>query len=237
MPKKKDKSSLKSQELELVAKANAQKDPLEYLKAFHSFDRNGLKAILKCSPVSYLDKEVVEWMFDLIKRNMKDLYEKSAWGWDEKQKFIEMTESSAWYLIAFTPDLKPLGFSHFRFDMDYGYPVLYCYELQLEDTCRRKGLGKFMLQILELMAFRSNLVKVVLTVFMHNPEALQFFKALGYKTDETNPENTCGTQYDYVILSKQNLKAVTKTPQFQIGTLNQSSIIRERGFLYQFFLR
>lgn len=111
-----------------------------------------------------------------------------------------MTENSAWYLIASTKEGKPIAFSHFRFDMDYGLPVLYwyykhltfsvlktytcayfpSYELQLELECRHKGLGRFMLQVLELMAFSANLRKVVLTVFVHNLNAVGFFKSHGY---------------------------------------------------------
>lgn len=52
--------------------------------------------------------------------------------------------------------------------------------MQLEAECRRKGLGRFMLQILELMAFKNEMDKVVLTVFRHNPAAVSFFKSLGY---------------------------------------------------------
>lgn len=37
-----------------------------------------------------------------------------------------------------------------------------------------------MLQILELMAFSANLQKVELTVFVHNFNAVRFFKSLGY---------------------------------------------------------
>lgn len=49
----------------------------------------------------------------------------SDWGWDEKDKREEMMESAAWYLIAYSSEGKPLAFSHFRFDIDYDYPVLY----------------------------------------------------------------------------------------------------------------
>lgn len=41
-----------------------------------------------------------------------------------------MTEDSAWYLVAFTKDENPIAFSHFRFDMDYGFPVLYWFDLK-----------------------------------------------------------------------------------------------------------
>jgi len=115
-----------------------------------------------------------------------------------------MTEDTAWYLIAFNAEGTPLAFSHFRFDMDYDIPVLYCYELQLEVECRRKGLGRFMLQILELLAFKANLTKVVLTVFLHNPNSIKFFKSLGYKVDESSPVQTLVEEFDYEILSKNN---------------------------------
>ena len=105
----------------------------------------------------------------------------------------------------------------------------YSYELQLEVECRKKGLGRFMLQILELMSFTANLKKVVLTVFVHNLNAVGFFKSLGYvvinhhsifefkifsffvnlsdftirySVDETSPESTLEEQFDYEILSK-----------------------------------
>ena len=62
----------------------------------------------------------------MITRFYFNSYEASAWGWNEKEKLSEMTEDSAFYLIASSKDEnKPLAFSHFRFDMDYGHPVLY----------------------------------------------------------------------------------------------------------------
>lgn len=51
--------------------------------------------------------------------------EQCSWGWDGDKKREEMTEDVAWYLIAKDPEGKHLGFSHFRFDMDYGDEVLY----------------------------------------------------------------------------------------------------------------
>ena len=63
----------------------------------------------------------------------------------------EMFDDRAWYLMArsvASEDAgKLLGFSHFRFDMDYDDEVLYVYEIQLEDSVKRKGLGKFMMQV------------------------------------------------------------------------------------------
>ena len=33
--------------------------------------------------------------------------------------------------------------------MDFDDDVLYCYEIQLEESCRGKGLGKFMMKVIK----------------------------------------------------------------------------------------
>ena len=94
---------------------------------------------------------------DLISRNMKEAYEKSAWGWNEVNKKKEMLDDNAWYLVATREeDGKRLGFAHFRYDMDFDDEVLYVYEIQLEEEFQRKGLGRFMMQVgfLILVAMR-----------------------------------------------------------------------------------
>lgn len=72
------------------------------------------------------DSKCISWIFDIMERNMKSLYEQSNWGWDPIAKQKELTESTAWYLIASSND-KFVGFSHFRFDVDYREEVLYWY--------------------------------------------------------------------------------------------------------------
>ena len=66
---------------------------------------------------------------DLLIKNMKALYEKSNWGWSEKNKRSEMMEEAAWYLLAKNEEGKICGFSHFRYDMDCDDEVLYVYEV------------------------------------------------------------------------------------------------------------
>ena len=61
---------------------------------------------------------------------MKALYEKSNWGWSEKNKRSEMMEEAAWYLLAKNEEGKICGFSHFRYDMDCDDEVLYVYEVR-----------------------------------------------------------------------------------------------------------
>ena len=95
----------------------------------------------------------------------------------------------------------------YRYDMDHDDDVLYCYEIQTEEKMRRKGLGKFMMKVLELMMIKSDMLKIMLTVFKHNEGASKFFKdVLKYEIDETCPYDTVHEQFDYEILSRFNLK-------------------------------
>merc|ERR1712241_983996 len=123
-----------------------------------------------------------------------------------------MGEEAAWYPMAREAESnKPVAFSHFRFDMEHDDDVLYCYEIQLEESVRRKGLGKFMMKVLELLMMKNDLLKIILTVFKHNDVASKFFKeVLTFEIDETCPYDTVYEQFDYEILSRFNLKEKKK---------------------------
>nr|CAD7586195.1 unnamed protein product [Timema genevievae] len=190
---------------DIVNKANNQEDPLLAFPVFRKFDKNDLTVTLECKRSQNVDPAILDWAFQLLKENMQAYYEDCEWGWSDKEKREEMVDDMAWLLVAQrTSDDQPVAFSLFRFDLDYGDEVLYCYELQLCQDVRRKGLGKFMLQLLELLAFSVHMKKVILTVLKHNPEAVAFFTALNYKVDETSPEDNIVEQYHYQILSKMN---------------------------------
>ncbi|XP_066466279.1 N-alpha-acetyltransferase 40 isoform X1 [Tiliqua scincoides] len=138
-----------------VEAANKLGDPLEAFPVFKKYDRNGLNITIECKRVSSLDAATLDWAFELTKMNMQTLYEQSEWGWKDREKRDEMTDDRAWYLIALEDGSVPVAFSHFRFDVECGDEVLYCYEVQLESKVRRKGLGKFLIQILQLVANRN----------------------------------------------------------------------------------
>ncbi|XP_033345088.1 N-alpha-acetyltransferase 40 isoform X2 [Bombus vosnesenskii] len=183
----------------LVDKANSVKNPLESLNFFHKYMTKDNQTIeLSCMKATDAQPKCILWIFDIMERNMKSLYEQSDWGWDLVAKQKQLTEPTAWYLVA-TSNEKFVGFSHFRFDIDYREEVLYCYEMQLESTVRRKGLGHFMMSALEAMASENKMRKVVLTVLKLNPSAMQFFYSLGYKMDKTSPP--ASDQLDYIILN------------------------------------
>ena len=70
---------------------------------------------------------------------------------------------------------------------------------------KRKGLGTFLMQIAELIAWKFNFEKVALTVFKNNTEALKFYKEkLKYSVDDTDPSDEVEdpSEIGYEILSK-----------------------------------
>jgi GNAT superfamily N-acetyltransferase len=192
--KKKEENTKLAAKLAIVEAANAQEDPMLTLQPFKKYDRNGLNISISCHRAQQLDESILDWAFELTKSNMQALYEMSEWGWNEKDKRDEMTDDRAWYLIAkdnSDDSGRPVALVHFRFDIDNGDEVLYCYEIQLCPEVRRKGLGKFMMQILELMAFKVQMKKVMVTIFKNNTDSLEFFvNKLKYGVDETSPEDT-----------------------------------------------
>jgi len=57
-----------------------------------------------------------------------------------------------------------LGFAHFRYDMDFDDEVLYVYEIQLEEEFQRKGLGRFMMQVLIGLKKSKKIVRIAFKV-------------------------------------------------------------------------
>ena len=99
-----------------VKKANAQANPLDSLPSFQTYQKNDVNLKLEAKRVTELSKETREWVVDLMERNMKQMYEKSEWGWNYDNKRAELMENKAWYLIArdVNNDDKPVAFAHYR---------------------------------------------------------------------------------------------------------------------------
>ena len=59
-----------------VKAANAQTNPLEVLPSFGVYNKNGVNLVMEASKVTSLDQETKDWIFDLMERNMKEMYVK-----------------------------------------------------------------------------------------------------------------------------------------------------------------
>ena len=107
--------------------------------------------------------------------------------------------------------------------MEDNQDVLYCYEIQVNKLSQSKGLGTFLMKLLELIAFYNGFSKIMLTVFDINEEAKKFYKTkLGYVLDPFSP-TAQDEECDYEILSKsikQNPKV--EKPQLPSGAILSS---------------
>lgn len=174
---------------------------LNELKHYHS-NITGKDFKLTCTRYQETSKELFLWMMNLLKENMKDMYESCEWGWDFEAKKKEMSHNKSRFLVAYEDiDEKPVAFSHFRFDMDHDVNVIYCYEIQVHKSARKQGLAKYLMQVLETLSVKYKMTKVILTVFNHNRNAMDFFISQGYVVDNTSPQNF-SIQTFYSIMSK-----------------------------------
>ncbi|XP_052896894.1 N-alpha-acetyltransferase 40 [Anopheles moucheti] len=186
--------------------ANQQTNPLSEFPEFFSFkctqiDGSELQLKLQCKRKADMDPRLLKWAFKLAERNVGPQYRTCSLGWQPKIKQADLNKPWARYLIATdVTTKKPAAYTMFRFDLDYGRSVLYCYELQVEADFQRKGLGAFMMKALEQMAQRFSMERVVLTVLKNNQDGMRFYRRLGYEVDEMSPDKEENAAYE--IMSK-----------------------------------
>ncbi|CAJ0575589.1 unnamed protein product, partial [Mesorhabditis spiculigera] len=187
-----------------VKKARKMKDPVQALNCLPPTEKqhltSGSTITFETAWATAISDADHEWIFDLFRRNMRKLYEQSEWGYDEVSKKQELTATTARFIIARDQKGQPLGYVHYRFDLDQGRRVVYCYELQIEPTFQGLGAGTHFIKALEEVARKTDMLYVMATVFKHNTKSLDFFHKHGYVTDEMYRQEE--DEVDYVILSK-----------------------------------
>ena len=77
-----------------------------------------------------------------------------------------------------------------------------CSQIQLHPRVQRKGVGRFMMQLLELVARTSGADRMALTVMDVSDGAHALYAALGYTTDPGSPEPCLEDPPGYSVLSK-----------------------------------
>ncbi|GIZ39472.1 hypothetical protein CKM354_000285400 [Cercospora kikuchii] len=161
-----------------------------------------------------LRQDELQKCFDLIERTSRHDYEPSSFGWHPKRKMREMKEKEMRYIILRDSSLQApseagvSGFLSFMLTHDStpSVPVLYVYEIHLDNSTRGKGLGKSLMGMAESIADRVRVEKVMLTCFRSNVKARAFYEYLGYEVDICSPEDRKTrnkvVKVDYVIMSK-----------------------------------
>ncbi|KAM7360020.1 N-alpha-acetyltransferase 40 [Cochliomyia hominivorax] len=183
-----------------IENASRAKNPFESLTDVLSYKSGATEFSLYSRTKNDMDAKNLKWAFKLAERNVSPFYKQLSMGWQPKVKQSDLNKSWARYLVAVDANKTPVAYSMFRFDLDYGHSVLYCYEMQIEPNAQRQGLGKHMMHALEKCAKYWKMEKVVLTVLKNNENAQTFFKAIGYTLDDSSPDIL--EKADYEILSK-----------------------------------
>lgn len=101
------------------------------------------------------------------------------------------------------------GFLSFMFthDSSPSVPVLYIYEIHLTESARGKGVGGWLMELIENVAREAGVEKIMLTCFLSNANALGFYRKLGFERDACSPGDRRTrrkvVKADYVIMSKR----------------------------------
>jgi len=120
-------------------------------------------------------------------------------GKKEKKK-AELFHKDARYIVVRQSSNDSLAaFVHFRFDIEDSIEVLYLYEIQVEKKVRGKGLGRYLMILMETIAFHYNMKRIVLTVLKSEVNVVKFYFSLHYEIESYSPLDSF-----YYILSKKN---------------------------------
>ncbi|KAL6911560.1 hypothetical protein ACP4OV_000365 [Aristida adscensionis] len=213
---------------ECIRRAVSVNDHLAQFPEFHKYQRNGLSVYLESGRGDQLTLSMRKCIQNLLKVNMEELYG-PEWPSEEKVKRREMVAAEARYIfvrqysdgfIAEDPrkqaaEAEPfdaacnkgclLGFVHYRFVVEEDVPVVYVYELQMEPSAQGKGLGKFIMQLVEHIACKNQMGAVMLTVQKANTSAMDFYTKLRYVISSASPSRVdpqIGSEKSYEILCK-----------------------------------
>ncbi|ORX61306.1 hypothetical protein DM01DRAFT_1331918 [Hesseltinella vesiculosa] len=188
---------------------------LRFMKQPLTYQNGDMDVVIDYYHAATIPPDLANWAFQLLKNNLYHLYTRSNLGWDEAAKMTDLQAPEARYLVARSAhdpsDLK--GFLMFQMvleetmDDDVMAEVAYCYELQLEEHARSRGLGEYLMQLLFQIGDFWCMDKVMLTVFKDNTGAIKFYtKKMGFALDEISPSACLSARmakrFDYEILSR-----------------------------------
>ena len=139
---------------------------------------------------STMSERELNWSFQLIHETSSKQYAASSLGWHPIKKKREMRLLDLKYILAkkdwggtYDPCEKIDGFLSFMLTEEDGIEVIYCYEIHLDKSFQRKGLGKCLMNHLEDVGRKAGVRKAMLTVFEANKKAKAFYENLGYEED------------------------------------------------------
>ena len=149
----------------LYKECGSPRDILEDFESLLTLEKDGLKYSLffTCSEHPTWNAALSTFVLDLTRANMKEIYEGAeGWGWKEGKKRAELNdEKNRFVMIRYEGGgeaggpLSPgdiLGFVSFRFLIEADFEALYVFELQLGQHSQRKGFGRHLMNLCDLIA-------------------------------------------------------------------------------------
>lgn len=170
--------------------------------------------------------------YRLVETTSRADYESSTSGWHPRKKRKEMLGPDIKYLLVRRKGTEPTterrkdvgdldtsieGFLSFMVDYDSTppVPVFYIYEIHLAESLRGLGLGNHLMHIADALSQSIRLEKVMLTCFLCNKKAYQFYADHGFVKDACSPEDRKTRNkvvaVDYAILSR-DVQNIDTTP-------------------------
>ena len=114
-----------------------------------------------------------EFIFNLLKENMLESFNRN-WGYWNEQSFEKTHRKETIRIICY--ENSRIGYIDFKFKQDCGY----INDIQISEKFRGKGLGTYIMKLLEQETINHGLKRICLKVFKDN-NAVQLYKRLGYK--------------------------------------------------------
>jgi N-alpha-acetyltransferase 40 len=160
--------------------------------SFLAYQRNDLNVQVEFA--ASLLEDQLDWAFELTRKHMEEVYDRSGYGWDDADKERELTEEGARFLLLKDVNSSEyVGYAHFRFtvqgevvDQMVGDSCLHVVDLHIEADYQRKGLGKHLLLLMELISRRERLSRVSLPCYLGDTGFETFLsKQKGYLLDES----------------------------------------------------
>ena len=95
-----------------------------------------------------------------------DASSEAATGGEQQQEQEQQQQAAAAAAAPGERNGTPLAYVNYRFEIeDDGAPVAYCYEVQLEAAAQRRGLGRHLMRLLELIVSKRALRALACCVF------------------------------------------------------------------------
>ncbi|CAI6366046.1 unnamed protein product [Macrosiphum euphorbiae] len=185
--------------IQATKKVNGLADPTKPFSSFMKYNKNDLDMKMKFIKAPAMNTFLKAKVFSMVKDNMMETYKKCPWGWNGKDKRAELFHKDSRYiLVQHSSNNSIAAFVHFRFDIENLIEVLYLYEIQIDKDVRGKGLGRYLMSLLETIAFHYKMKRIVLTVLKSEEDVVKFYFSLQYEIESYSPEDAF-----YYILSKK----------------------------------